>query len=78
VIADKQPSPWLADIGGMSQHPTGTLHAGAHLLRLAILPLAGTGYEHLGKSVMKTGIRMMLMVMSVGKSNRTAGARQLS
>jgi hypothetical protein len=51
--------------------------AGAHLLcPLARLPLVGNGYEQPGKSVMEIGIRMM--VMSVGKSNRTAGARQLS
>jgi len=48
--------------------------AGAHLLcPLARLPLVGNGYEQPGKSVME-----MMMVMSVGKSNRTAGARQLS
>jgi len=45
-------------------HATGMLHAGAHLLRLATLALAGNGYEQLGRSVMKPGIRVMVMAGS--------------
>ena len=59
VITGRQPSPWLADTGGISQHPTGTLHAGAQLLRLASLALAGNGTTQLAKTLLKGGIRLV-------------------